>query len=45
MEIDCSGLGVTWSSIESDYVYEKVIWNTDKNGIPKFNFLINNDVL
>ena len=45
MEIDCSGLGVTWSSIEMNHDYEKVIWHTDKSGIPRFKFLINNDVL
>ena len=45
MEIDCSGLGVSWSSIEMNYDYEKVIWHTDKSGIPRFKFVVKNDEL
>ena len=30
---------VTWSSIEKDVPYAKVIWSTQKNGIPKFTFI------
>ena len=43
MEIDCSGLGVSWSSIEMNYDYEKVIWHTDKSGIPRFKFVVKDD--
>lgn len=39
MEIDCSGLSVTWSSIEMYHDYDKVVWHTDKSGIPRFKFL------
>ena len=39
MVIDCSGLGVTWSSIEMHHDYDKVVWRTDKSGIPRFKFL------
>lgn len=33
---------VTWSSIEKDVPYSKVVWNISKNGIPKYNFLDEN---
>ena len=28
---------VTWASIEKDYEYEKVTWNTLSNGIPTYS--------
>jgi hypothetical protein len=43
MEIDCSGLGVTWSSIEMNHNYDKVVWRSDKSGIPRFKFLTKDD--
>ena len=30
---------VTWSSIEKYYSYDKVIWKTDKSGIPRFSLV------
>lgn len=27
---------ITWSSIEKEYDYNKVVWNTQKNGIPVY---------
>lgn len=29
---------VTWSSIEKDVPYSKVVWTIGKNGIPKYTF-------
>ena len=40
MEIDYSGIGVTWSSFEKYHEYEKVMWRTDKSGIPRFKFIV-----
>lgn len=33
---------VTWSSIEKDYDYAKVIWRMCKNGIPVYALLNEN---
>ena len=35
-----SGMNVTWSSIEKDVSYTKVIWSVDDNGIPFFSFIM-----
>ena len=31
---------VTWSSIEKDYEYNKVVWGMCDNGIPKYTLII-----
>ena len=33
---------ITWSSIEKDVDYKSVVWKTDKNGIPRFDFFDEN---
>jgi hypothetical protein len=37
-----SELKGTWSSIEKDVDYKSVVWKTDKNGIPRFDFFDEN---
>jgi S-adenosylhomocysteine hydrolase len=34
---------VTWSSIEKYYSYDKVTWSVDKNGIPVYSLLGENN--
>ena len=34
---------VTWSSIEKYYSYDKVVWSVDKNGIPVYSLLSENN--
>lgn len=42
MERKYSEVDVTWSSIEKDYQYDKVVWTRMSNGIPKFTLLDDN---
>lgn len=37
-----SEVDITWSSIEKDIPYYKVIWYTRRNGIPVYTFLDEN---
>ena len=39
MENVYSGNGITWSSIEKDVPYTKVIWSIGKDGIPIYTFI------
>jgi hypothetical protein len=34
---------ITWSSVEKDVSYYKVIWSTDRNGIPTYKLLNEKD--
>ena len=34
---------ITWSSIEKDVPYSKVIWSVSKDGIPRYTFLNENN--
>lgn len=43
MERKYSEVDVTWSSIEKDYQYDKVVWTWMSNGIPKFTLLDENN--
>ena len=37
-----SEVDITWSSIEKDVTYSKVVWHTCSNGIPTYMFLDGN---
>lgn len=37
-----SEVNVTWSSIEKDYIYDKVLWAMRENGIPSFSLFYKN---
>lgn len=43
MERKYSEVDVTWSSIEKDYQYDKVVWTLMSNGIPKFTLIDENN--
>lgn len=34
---------ITWSSIEKHIPYKKVLWTVQKNGIPAYTFVNEND--
>ena len=34
---------ITWSSIEKHIPYKKVLWTVQKNGIPTYTFIDEND--
>ncbi len=38
-----SEVNETWSSVEKDYSYDRVIWEMQKNGIPKFSLYKNGE--
>lgn len=31
-----SEVDITWSSVESHYKYDKVVWSVSKDGIPRY---------
>ena len=33
----------TWSSVERTYSYDKVVWEMQKNGIPKFSLYMDDE--
>ena len=39
MERRFSEVDVTWASIEKKIPYAKIMWSIDKNGIPRYTFL------
>ena len=40
VKLDCEH-DMTWSSIEANYSYDKVVWQKEKNGIPSFTIWCN----
>lgn len=43
MERKYSEVDITWASVEKYYQYSKTMWTTDKNGIPRYTLLGEND--
>ena len=38
MDKNYSEVDITWSSIEKDVSYNRVVWEIDKDGIPRYTF-------